>query len=110
MFCGLSPGWVCAPLMVSTLAWVGAGVILPSSPLAGVLGFEALPAAFMAVLVAMIVVHLMLIELGKRRFYRALPAGPLLARPHPPRQRRIGRRASWWTVVTRPPRRRLRSG
>lgn len=51
-------------------------MLLPFSPLAGRLGFEALPAAFMAVLAVMIVVYLVVIELGKRRFYRSQPTGP----------------------------------
>jgi hypothetical protein len=40
------------------------------------LGFTALPASFLAALVVMILVYLVLIELGKRRFYHAVPHGP----------------------------------
>ncbi len=90
------------PLTVATTICVAVGVLLPFSPLAGVLGFTALPAAFMAALAAMIVVYLLLIELGKRRFYRVRPAGPPLARPRPDHERRIHRRASRWTILTRP--------
>jgi len=86
------------PLIVSTLTVVAIGVLLPFSPLAHALGFQALPAAFMAVLAAMIVVYLLLIELGKRRFYRPQPAGPSLARPRSWRHRRIRHRASRWTT------------
>ncbi|MCD6726410.1 MAG: magnesium-translocating P-type ATPase [Solirubrobacteraceae bacterium] len=90
------------PLTVATTICVAVGVLLPFSPLADVLGFTALPAAFMAALAAMIVVYLLLIELGKRRFYRVRPAGPPLARPRPDHERRIHHRASRWTILTRP--------
>jgi hypothetical protein len=50
----------------------------------------------------MILIYLALIELGKRRFYRAEGRGTPLARPRPPRQRRIHHRTSRWTTVTRP--------
>ena len=93
------------PLTISTLTVVTVGVLLPYSPLAGVLGFTALPAAFLAVLVAMIVIYLVLIELGKRRFYRVHTEGPPLARPHPPRQRRVHHRATRWSIPGRPHRR-----
>jgi hypothetical protein len=78
------------------------GALLPFSPLAPVLGFTALPAGFLAALVAMILVYLVLIELGKRRFYHVRPHGPPIARPRPDRQRWIHRRASRWTTRTHP--------
>lgn len=90
------------PLAAATFICVAIGVVLPFSPLADVLGFTALPAGFLAALVAMILVYLVLIELGKRRFYRVRPHGPPIARPRPDRQRRIHRRASRWTTRTRP--------
>jgi Mg2+-importing ATPase len=85
------------PLMVATFACVTIGVLLPFSPFAATLGFTALPAAFLAVLAAMIVVYLILVEFGKRRFYRVEAKGPPLAR-HRPRQHRIHRRASRWSI------------
>ena len=50
----------------------------------------------------MIVVYLVLIELGKRRFYRVLPHGPPIARPRPPREHWIHHRASRWSIHARP--------
>jgi P-type Mg2+ transporter len=84
------------PLTITTLSCVAIGAILPFSPLAHVLGFTALPAGFFAFLVAMVVVYVALIELGKRRFYRHAPEGEPLARPHP--RRRIHHRASRWST------------
>ena len=66
------------------------------------LGFTALPATFLAVLVGMLLVYVLLIELGKRRFYRLESVGPSVARPRPPHERRIHLRASRWTTVGRP--------
>ncbi len=90
------------PLTISTFLCVGIGVLLPFSPLAGVLGFTALPASFLAALVAMICLYLVLIELGKRRFYRLQGEGRPIARPGPPRERRIHHRASRWSIPGRP--------
>jgi len=87
-----------APLAVSTLLVVAVGAALPFSPLAHSLGFTRLPAGFVAVLGGMIVSYLLLIELGKRRFYRLHSAGPPLARPGAPEQRRIQHRASRWSI------------
>jgi P-type Mg2+ transporter len=91
------------PLTITTLVVVAIGAALPFSPLGHVLGFRPLPAAFFAFLVGMVIVYLVLIELGKRRFYRALPEGQPLARPHP--QRPVYHRASRWSVPGRVPRR-----
>ncbi len=93
------------PLTIATFVCVGVGVLLPFSPLAGVLGFTALPAAFLAALIVMICLYLVLIELGKRRFYRLQGEGRPIARPRPPRERRILHRASRWSVRGRPHRR-----
>jgi Mg2+-importing ATPase len=90
------------PLIVSTLACVTIGVWLPFSPLADTLGFTALPAAFLGVLAAMIVVYLLLVELAKRRFYAAPVRGRPLARSAPHRQRRLVHRASRWTTRSGP--------
>jgi Mg2+-importing ATPase len=94
-------------LLVSTLICVTIGVLLPFSPLADTLGFTSLPVGLVAVLAAMIPVYLLLLELGKRRFYRNGSAGPPLALPRPPRLRRVHHRASRWTIRGHP-RRRLR--
>ncbi|MGE5408197.1 MAG: cation transporting ATPase C-terminal domain-containing protein [Syntrophothermus sp.] len=90
------------PLLVSTITCVSIGVLLPFSPLASDLGFTPLPAAFLAALVAMIVVYLSLIELAKRRFWRPMKHGPPLARPGPRRRRLIHHRASRWTIPRLP--------
>ena len=90
------------PLTISTFVCVGIGVLLPFSPLAGLLGFTALPATFLATLVVMICLYLVLIELGKRRFYRLQGEGRPIARPRPPRERRILHRASRWSVRGHP--------
>jgi Mg2+-importing ATPase len=90
------------PLTVATFVCVAIGVALPFSPFADVLGFTALPAGFLAALAAMIVVYLVLIELGKRRFYRVIPPGPPIARRRPERERWIHHRASRWSIPTRP--------
>src|SRR5581483_11248518 len=90
------------PLLVSTIAVVAAAVALPFSPLAHRLGFVHLPVGFLAAVAGMIVVYLLLIELGKRRFYRAEPPGPPIARPHPPLLRHRHHRASRWSIRARP--------
>ena len=91
------------PLTITTLVVVAVGAILPYSPAAHVLGFRPLPAAFFGFLVGMVVIYLALVELGKQRFYRALPEGRPLARPHP--QRPAYHRASRWSIGRRLPRR-----
>ncbi len=68
------------PLTLATIICVAIGVLLPFSPLAHVLGFVPLPAGFLAALALMIVLYLVLVELGKLRFYRVQPHGPPLAR------------------------------
>jgi Mg2+-importing ATPase len=88
-------------LTVATLACVAVGVALPFSPLADTLGFTRLPAALMAALAAMIPAYLLLLELGKRFFYR-LEAAAAPPRIRPPRARRIHRRASRWSVPRGP--------
>ena len=93
------------PLAVSTFAVVAIGVALPFSPLADTLGFQHLPGSFLATVALMIVTYLVLIELGKRRFYRRQLLGPPLAPPRPPRQRQVQHRASRWST-----RRRIRAG
>jgi Mg2+-importing ATPase len=57
------------PLLIAALTTVAIGVALPLSPLASVLGFARLPATFLLVLLAMVVVYLLLVDVGKRVFY-----------------------------------------
>jgi len=86
------------PLLISTLLVVAVGILIPYSPVAHTLGFTALPATFLAVLLAMVVVYLVLVDLVKRRFYRVPVTGPPVARPLSRRQRRIVHRASRWST------------
>jgi P-type Mg2+ transporter len=90
------------PLALATIICVVTGVLLPFSPLAHVLGFTALPAGFLAALVAMILVYLLLIELGKRRFYRVRQHGPPVARPRRQHEHWIQHRASRWSIHASP--------
>jgi Mg2+-importing ATPase len=87
-----------AALLASTLAVVAVGFALPFSPLAETLGFTALPGKLVLVICAIIPTDLLLLELGKRTFYR-LEAGqsPVAPRPVPRRHRHVLRRASRWT-------------
>lgn len=56
-------------MIITPIACALVGAVLPFSPLAGPLGFTALPISFFLVLVGMIVTYLMLVEIAKRRFY-----------------------------------------
>ena len=58
------------PLMGATLAVVLVGLVLPYSPVAHPLGFRALPALFLAILVLMVVTYLAIAELAKSYFFR----------------------------------------
>jgi Mg2+-importing ATPase len=58
------------PLAWAVVACVGAGALLPYSPLAALLGFTPLPPLFAAFLVATILAYLALVEALKRWFYR----------------------------------------
>jgi Mg2+-importing ATPase len=90
------------PLVVSTLVVVAIGFALPFSPLAHTLGFTALPGALVAVIAALIPTYLLLLELGKRRFYRLEEDRPRAAAASSARERHILRRASRWTTRHRP--------
>jgi P-type Mg2+ transporter len=90
------------PLAVATIVCVAIGVVLPYSPLAHILGFTALPVGFLAALVFMIPIYLVLVELGKRRFYRLQPRGRDIAHPLPERVRWIHHRASRWSTGAGP--------
>ena len=57
------PSW---PLAVTTVAIVAVGVILPYSPLAGVLGFAPLPIGYFLFLTGATLTYLVLVEVAKR--------------------------------------------
>jgi Mg2+-importing ATPase len=48
------------------------GLLLPFTPLAGVLGFTALPASYFVFLVAATSTYLLLVEVAKRRLMKRL--------------------------------------
>ena len=53
---------------------VAVGAVLPSTPLAHALGFPALPGDFFIAPAALALAYRVVIELGKRAFYGAIPA------------------------------------
>jgi P-type Mg2+ transporter len=62
------------PLTLAALGVVAVGALLPATPLAHVLGFQPLPSDFFIALAGLALGYLLLIELGKRAFYGAIPA------------------------------------
>jgi Mg2+-importing ATPase len=88
------------PLTATTVACVAIGVALPFSPVADELGFTALSAGLLAAIAALVPAYLLLLELGKGRFYRRVARGRPVRRPRPGRPRRIHRRAARWSVHT----------
>ena len=59
------------PLTLAALTVVAIGAVLPATALAHTLGFQPLPAAYFAALAGMVIGYLVLIEIGKKIFYRA---------------------------------------
>ena len=59
------------PLLVSVVAVVLVGALIPQSPLHTTLGFAPLPLAFFAVLVALVIAYLVCVEVAKYFFFRA---------------------------------------
>lgn len=88
------------PLVLAAVGVVALGAVLPVSPLTAVLGFRALPFRFYAVLIAMVVLYLLLIEAGKRVFYRAEAAVPRPVRPQP--RRHVRRRSAYFSATPSP--------
>ncbi|WP_369813642.1 cation transporting ATPase C-terminal domain-containing protein [Terrabacter sp. Soil810] len=99
------------PLTLAALGVVLVGAVLPASPLAAPLGFAPLPGGFFAALVVMVIGHLVLVELGKRWFYRAAATPPTGA-PTDLGTRFVRRRAARFSVAAPPvrPLRRRRPG
>ncbi len=88
-------------LLASTLAVVAIGFALPFSPLAHTLGFTRLPLGLVGAIAVIIPTYLLLLELGKRLFYRHLAETPSPAPTRRPREHRVLRRASRWTIPRR---------
>jgi Mg2+-importing ATPase len=96
-------------LLLSVLAVVVVGALVPESPLHQTLGFASLPAGFWAVLVLFVVVYLVCVEVAKSFFFRVHPTtrpGRPLRRPHAHRVHRIA--ARWSQPDPLPPRARGR--
>jgi Mg2+-importing ATPase len=60
------------PLTITTVLIVAIGVLLPFSPLGGVLGFTPLPPSYFSFLIASIVTYLLLVEFAKRRLFATM--------------------------------------
>lgn len=86
------------PLLLAALGVVTIGAILPATPLAHALGFQPLPGPFYLALTLMVASYLVLIEIGKRWFYRTAPAVPA-SRSRTPYHRLL-RRAARFTTAT----------
>jgi len=56
-------------MIVTPISCAVIGAVLPFTPLAGVLGFTALPVSFFLILLGMIAIYLTLVEIAKSRFY-----------------------------------------
>ena len=84
------------PLLVSVLAVVTAGVVIPQSPLNDTLGFASLPFAFFAVLVAFVIGYLVCIEIAKYFFFKVhvSTTDAALQRGH---EHRVHRVAARWS-------------
>ena len=91
-----------AGLIGASLGVVALGVYLPFSPLAGVLGFDPLPAPFFLALLGMAAVYLVLVEMAKLWFYARAAQQPVPPRPAAVRLRgrthRIARRAARFSI------------
>lgn len=91
------------PLTLAALGVVTVGAVIPATPLAPTLGFAPLPGGFFATLVAMVVAYLVLVELGKRWFYRPA-APPRIGVPSDLDTRFVRRRAARFSVARVPTR------
>ncbi len=82
------------PMTLAALSVVAVGSVLPATPLAKTLGFSPLPVAFFAALAGMVVSYLVLIELGKRIFYRTAATQPTRTSRRPSVTHHLRRRAA----------------
>ncbi|HUZ52714.1 MAG TPA: magnesium-translocating P-type ATPase [Streptosporangiaceae bacterium] len=88
------------PLLLAAIAVVLVGAFLPASPLSAALGFRPLPLPFYGALALLVGFYLVLIEIGKRFFYRAARVPALTPRPHGHR-RHVRRRAARFSTSGR---------
>jgi len=91
------------PLTLAAFGVVLIGAVLPSTPFAHTLGFQALPAGFFLTLVGMVICYLGLVEIGKLFFYRS--PHPTATPRRPTAQRHLRRRAARFSTGTPVPRR-----
>ncbi len=89
------------PLLLTTLACAAIGVVIPYSPLADTLGFEALPATLLGAIALMAVTYLALVEAGKYFFFKERIRVRPLAIRRPSHERRMHRRAAAWSAARR---------
>ena len=91
------------PMLVGPPTCALIGAVLPFSPLAGPLGFTALPVSFFLILLGMICTYLVLVETAKGRFYAA-QSHPTRSRPsHTERlEHRVRRYVHRFTLHNRP--------
>jgi Mg2+-importing ATPase len=89
------------PLILAAAAVVLVGGVLPASGLAHPLGFSPLPLGFFAVLAGMVGGYLVLIEIGKRYFYRLQTDRPTTAIKSG-RQHYLSRRAARFSTAANP--------
>ncbi|MCP2329363.1 Mg2+-importing ATPase [Hamadaea flava] len=97
-----SPFWRSRPslaLVLSAAAAVTVAWSIPYSPLAGALGFTALPPVFLGVVVVLVAVYLALVETTKRSLFAASDLRSTTAqRVRPSHERRQHRRAARFTT------------
>jgi len=86
------------PLTLVAVGVVMVGAVLPATPVAHALGFQPLPGGFFAALLAMVVGYVVLVEVGKRWFYRSV-APPTGAGPTDLHRRFLRRRAARFSVA-----------
>jgi len=70
-------------LLITCLAIVAVGTLLPFSPLAGTLGFTPLPGSYFAFVAVAIVAYLLLVEFAKRLLLRRVTHNREVRRAHP---------------------------
>lgn len=87
-----------APLLLTSLACVATGALIPYSPLSSLFGFSRLPFAFFLILGAMVLTYLALVELAKAIFFRKPRPAQGHARDLSAQQRWLLRLGGRWVV------------